>query len=92
VYFGRHACGDVPWKQLLDAVDGVIGDARQHVPQIRFRGKAIQLGSADQTVDCGGAFTAGIRSCEQVFLSTRATVRNARSAALLSISMRPSST
>ena len=34
---GRPACGDVPWQQLLDASDGVVGDAGQHLAQIGFR-------------------------------------------------------
>jgi hypothetical protein len=33
--------GDVPWQQLLDSVDRVIGDALEYMPQIRLRVDAV---------------------------------------------------
>ena len=57
---------DAPWQQFLDATDRVIGDALNNVAQIRFRVEAIELGGADQAVDAGGAFAAGIRAAEEL--------------------------
>lgn len=66
MYCGRQACGDFPWEQLLDAVDWMIGDAGQHVAEIGFGIKAIEFGTADQAVNRGGAFAAGIGAGEQL--------------------------
>jgi hypothetical protein len=40
----------------------MLGDALQHLAQIGFRVEAVQLGRADQTIDCGSAFAARIGS------------------------------
>lgn len=63
-------------QELSDPVDRVLGDVFEHVAQIRVRIEAVEFGCADQAVEHTGAFP---------------TARSARSAALLSISMRPSS-
>jgi len=59
---GHFSCGaaNVPGQQLLDAVDGVIGDAGQHLAQISFRVKAVEFGGANQAVDRRRAFPARI--------------------------------
>jgi hypothetical protein len=46
-------CDKVPGQQLLDAVNGVVGNALQDLAQIRFRIQAVQFGGADQAVDGG---------------------------------------
>jgi len=61
----------VPGQEFVDAVDGVIGDAGEHVAQVCFRIDVVQLRGADQAVDCGSAFAAGIRSREQVVLAAQ---------------------
>jgi hypothetical protein len=44
----------------------MIGDAGQHVSEIRFRVETVEFGGADQAVDRGGALAAGIGAGEQV--------------------------
>jgi len=65
----------------------MLGNPGQHGTEIRLRIVAVELGRADQGVDCRRAFATPIGTREQVIL---ATARNARSAALLSISRQPS--
>ena len=81
----------VPGQEFVDAVDRMIGDALQDMSQIEFRIKAVELRGAEQGVDSSRAFASSIRAGEKIVLRPRATVRRARSAAELSISMRPSS-
>ena len=40
---GRYACGGVPRQQLLDASNGVLGDARKDLAQVRFGIEAIEF-------------------------------------------------
>ena len=47
----RNVCGDVPWQQLLDAVDGMLGDALEHMAQLGFGIEAVELGGANQRID-----------------------------------------
>ena len=63
--------GEVPGQQFGDAVDRVIGDAREHVAQVGFGIEAVELGRADQAVDRGGALAAGIGAAKQVVLATQ---------------------
>lgn len=65
---GEHL--DIPWKQVFDSVDGMVGDAVQHSPQICLGIDAIQLGRLDQAVEGCRALTAGIGTCEQVILAS----------------------
>ena len=44
---GLRAGGDVPRQQLLDASDGMVGDAGQDLAQVGFRIQAIEFGGAD---------------------------------------------
>ena len=62
---------EIPGQELLDAIDRVIGDAGQHVSEIRFGIETVEFGGADQAVDRGGAFAAGIRAGEQVILAAQ---------------------
>ena len=50
-------------QEFLDAVDGMIGDAGQHVAQVSLGVEAVEFGGADQAVDRGGALAAGVRAC-----------------------------
>src|SRR3954471_2871195 len=43
---------DVPGQEFCDAVDGMIGDVLDQVPQIDFRFEAVLFGGFDQAVDC----------------------------------------
>ena len=47
---GRQVLGDVPRKQLLDAVDGVGGDSDEHMAQVGFRIQSIHLRRLDETI------------------------------------------
>ena len=65
-------CGiEIPRQQVLDPVDGVVGDASHHIPQIGFGIQAVKFRRTDQAVDRRGTFSSGIRSCEQVVLPSQ---------------------
>ena len=53
----------------MDAIDGMLSNARKHVAQIGFWVGAIELGSPDQSIDRLGTFTAGIGTEEEKILS-----------------------
>lgn len=65
----RRLRGQIPGQQLADPVDLVVGDADQRVLQPGFRVVPVQSGRADQAVDRGCPFAAGIRSQKQVVLA-----------------------
>jgi len=44
-------CGDIPRQQIVDAVDGVIGDLFEHAAEIKFRIKPIELGCSCRVSD-----------------------------------------
>lgn len=48
---------------------GCIADALDDLAQVGFRIPTVELGGADQAVDGGGAFTAGIGAGEQIVLA-----------------------
>jgi len=54
--------------QFLDTINGVVGDAGEHVAQVAFRVEAVQFGSADQAVEAGGALSDRIGASEKVIL------------------------
>jgi len=58
---GKFCC-EVPEQELLDAVDGVIGDTREHVLQVALGIEVVQLGGGDQDVDRSGQLTTGVGS------------------------------
>jgi hypothetical protein len=86
------ANGSVPGQQFFEAMHGVVGDACQHVGKIRFRVEVIEFCCSDQGIDRGPVFAAGIRSLKEMFFLPSAIARRLLSAALLSISRRPSLT
>ena len=51
---------DRPRQQLVNAADGVVRDALQHVAQVVLRVDAVELGRAEQRVDRRGALAAAI--------------------------------
>lgn len=52
--------GDDPWQQLVDAIDGMLGNASDDVAQVGLGIKTIQFGGANQSVDSGPAFAAAV--------------------------------
>ena len=42
---------DVPGQQFLDAVDGMVGDTRQHLAQIGFGIETVEFRRTNQAVD-----------------------------------------
>ena len=46
----------------------MVGDAGEDIAQVSFRVEAVQLGCADQAVESGGTFTAGVGSREEIIL------------------------
>jgi hypothetical protein len=58
-HFGRGGI-EIPRQQFVDAVDGMVGDTRQHLVQIGFGIETIELRRTDQTVDRRGALAASI--------------------------------
>ena len=59
---------DIPRKQVVDPVDGMVGDARQDVLQIRFGIHPVQFGRADEAVDRCRPLAAGVGSSEEIIL------------------------
>ncbi len=64
----RRSGFEVPRQKFVDAVDGMVGDAGEHLPQIGFGIETIELRRTDQAVDGCGALAARIRSRKQVIL------------------------
>ena len=64
----RAECGDLPGEQFLDTINGVVGDAGEHVAQVAFRVEAVQFGSADRAVEAGGALSDRIGASEKAIL------------------------
>ena len=61
--------GDVPWQQLLDALDRVLADASQHVAQVGFWIEAVQPRRSYQTIEDSGTASSSVRASEQVITS-----------------------
>lgn len=60
---------DVPWQQLFDAVDGMLGNALEHMAQIGLRIETVELGCPDQRVDRRRSLAALVRAGKQVVLA-----------------------
>ena len=56
----------MPRQEIINPVDGMIGDMRQHVTQPSFGIDTVQLGRADQRVDRGGSFATAVGAGEQI--------------------------
>src|SRR5690349_12524632 len=59
---------NVPGQQFVNTIDRILGDAREHMAKVSLRVNIVELGRADQTVDCSGSFSTGISASEQVIL------------------------
>src|SRR5512143_3900838 len=59
---------DVPGEQVADAIDGVAGDAGEHVAEVGFGIEAVELGGLDQGIEGSGAITAGVGPGKKVVL------------------------
>jgi len=59
----RH---QAPRQQLVDAVDGMIGDALKHRAQIGKRLNADQARRTDQAIDYRRALATAVGACEQI--------------------------
>ena len=60
----------VPGQEIINPVDGMTGDIRQHMTSLGFRGDTIELGRADQQVVRCGALTVAVGVGEQVVAAT----------------------
>ena len=57
---GLEALCQVPWQQIGDAADGVLGDSGEYGSEIVLRVDAGELGRTDERVDGSGALAAGV--------------------------------
>ena len=57
---GNWGGGDVPGQELCDAVDRVVGDARQEFAQVGLGIKPVELRRSDQAVESGRTLSAAV--------------------------------
>jgi hypothetical protein len=62
----RQSGSEVPGKKFLQPVHGMIGDALEHVTQIEFRVKSVELRAAEQAVDRSSTLAASIGASEEI--------------------------
>ncbi len=62
--------GDVPGKELIYAVDGVVGDTLEKVFQVRLGIESTKLGCTDQRIHAGRPLSAPVGPHEEKILST----------------------
>jgi hypothetical protein len=65
------APADVPRQQLFDAVDRVIGDALEHLAQVRLGIQPVELGRLHEATDRRRTLATCIGAEEQVVLATQ---------------------
>ena len=65
--FRRH----VPGQQILDASEGMIGDAGKYFAQPAFRIEVVEACGSQQRMDGGRALTASVRSAKQIVLAAQ---------------------
>src|SRR3982751_7034234 len=61
--------GDVPGQQVVNTINRIVRDAREHMAEVGLRINTVELGRADQTVDRSRSFATGISAGKQVVLS-----------------------
>jgi hypothetical protein len=61
---------EVPGQEFGDEVDGMIGDAPEHLANICFRIDSIEFRRSDQAIEGGGSFAAAIRSGKEMVLAS----------------------
>src|SRR5271157_1884192 len=66
----------IPRQQLLDAIDGMIGDAFEDVLQIPLRVDAIEFASFDKAINDRRTLTAAVGSEEQIIASSGSNTTN----------------
>jgi len=59
----------VPWQELVDPIDWMIGDATDDIAEVCLGIEPVKAGGLDNGVHGGGAFSAGIGTGEQPVLS-----------------------
>ena len=62
----------IPGQQVIDGVDRILADTGEDVAQIGFRLKAVHFCGADERVEDGGTFAAGIAASEEPVFSSKA--------------------
>lgn len=62
-------CSDIPGQQLFDAVDGMGGEAREHVAQVLFGVKVVEFRRADQGVEGCGTFATLIGAGKKIIFA-----------------------
>ncbi len=59
----------IPWQEFVDAIDWIIGDHAQHMPEVGFRIYPVELDRPKQTIHRRCPTAASIGSKEQIVLS-----------------------
>ena len=62
---------EVPRQQLVDAVDRMLGDAREHVAEKRLGVVSVELRRAEQAIDRRGLFASGVAAGEEKVLAPK---------------------
>lgn len=65
-----HPVGNDPRCEFVDAIDCVVSDASKHETQIPFRIDAVEFCGANEAINCGSTFAAGVGSSKQIVAST----------------------
>ena len=81
-----------PRRELSHAIGGMFTDALEHVGEPGERILALQPAGTEQSVKRRGPFAAGLAAAKRPVIPSDSNRSQARSAALLSIGMAPSST
>lgn len=66
---GQHRC-DIPRQELVNPIDRMISDVREHMAQPGLRINAIELGGADQRIDCCGPFPTAVGAGKEIIAPT----------------------
>ena len=72
---------NIPWQEIGDLVDRIVGKVREHVAQIGLRIEAVYLRHIDQTVNCSGALPATVRAKEQKVIAAIESLNSVRRSA-----------
>jgi len=62
---------DIPGQQLLNAANGMVGEAGEYVAQVALWIEAIQFRGTDQAVEDGGALSARLGAGKKVVLASQ---------------------
>jgi hypothetical protein len=53
----RQLGGDVPGQQIIDFIDRMLCDALEHTAQVGLAVEIVELGGANEAVDCSATLT-----------------------------------